>query len=56
MPVGDKTQQIAVIIPKDMVKILDRYQEEEILKSRSSAASKILIKFLKEWDKDNPEE
>ena len=47
MPVSDKNQQIAVVLPKDVVEILDKYAEQE-MRTRSKAAAKILIDYLRE--------
>lgn len=45
MPVSDKNQQIAVVIPKTMVKKLDKLADKDI-RTRSQAAAKIIIDYL----------
>ena len=47
MPVGKDSQQIAVVIPKEYLILLDEYAANE-MRTRSKAAAKIIIEFLKE--------
>jgi metal-responsive CopG/Arc/MetJ family transcriptional regulator len=46
MPVGKDSQQIAVILPKDVVEKLDDLAKSE-LRTRSQQAAKIIIDYLK---------
>jgi metal-responsive CopG/Arc/MetJ family transcriptional regulator len=45
MPVKDSNMQIAVILPKDIVKIIDDMAKEDG-RTRSQAAGRIIIKYI----------
>jgi hypothetical protein len=52
MPVSDKNKQIPVVIPKEWLTVLEQYMDEEVLRSVSSAAARLIVQGLKEWTKN----
>lgn len=51
MPVKKDNQQISIVLSKEIVELLDKYTENEVLRSRSAAAARIIIIYLKDYFK-----
>lgn len=52
MPVKKENAQISIVLSKEIVELLDEYTQKEVLKSRSTAAARIIIMFLRDYFKE----